>query len=173
MGVQIGTPWAATIGVAEKYTLRVENQGPANATGVVASLSLAPTPMDFRAIPEGCSRNGQSITCEIAQLPAGSSQEFEVSAAPLGLDRSRTRTRAGAPGYYRPARACRRFARWPAYPDSYWDGEVVSPPCRSTITTALQLVFSRVRIRDARSLPAGKRGAAGPQQEVRYRRLDV
>jgi subtilisin family serine protease len=61
------------------YTLTVANAGPQSATAVVAALSL-PAAESLKFLPSGCTGTGTAVNCAVAELAAGASVQFAITA---------------------------------------------------------------------------------------------
>ncbi|MFI7537462.1 DUF11 domain-containing protein [Streptosporangium sp. NPDC049376] len=61
------------------YTLSVTNNGPAVATNVVVTDTLDPRLEIVPPLPEGCTAEGQVVTCTVASLAVGATQTWDIT----------------------------------------------------------------------------------------------
>ena len=68
-----------------KYTIRVTNNGPSDAQDVKVVDSLPPVKVGYWVFdtgyvydPDGCSRVGTTLTCEVGKIAAGASIQFDI-----------------------------------------------------------------------------------------------
>jgi uncharacterized repeat protein (TIGR01451 family) len=87
-GVDLATektdnPDPVEVGEQLVYTIKVTNQGTADATGVTVTDEL-PSSVDFVSASNGCSFNqgNRSVTCSIGNLAAGASQSVQIRVRP-------------------------------------------------------------------------------------------
>jgi uncharacterized repeat protein (TIGR01451 family)/fimbrial isopeptide formation D2 family protein len=59
------------------YTLKVENISATNATNVVITDKI-PASLTIGAMPAGCTKAGQDVTCNVGNLAAGASRSYDI-----------------------------------------------------------------------------------------------
>ena len=78
------SPDPGAVGSPLTYTIKVENLGPATATGVTITDTL-PNSVEFVSASQGCTLQGRRVTCNVGQLAAtggGASETVEIVARP-------------------------------------------------------------------------------------------
>lgn len=79
-----GSPDPVAVGSPLTYTIKVENLGPAPATGVTMTDTL-PHSVDFVSASQGCTLQGRRVTCNVGQLAAtggGARETVEIVVRP-------------------------------------------------------------------------------------------
>lgn len=85
MEIDLSAPGSVRLLQTIRYTVRVDNNGPAAATGVRVTVSL-PLGVSFQTVSSGaCSATLNSVQCNLGSMAAGGSATIQITVLPLQL----------------------------------------------------------------------------------------